>query len=201
MAKSTQQNAKEDSGRLSRADWLSAALAMLVESGVTAVRVEPLALRLGVTKGSFYWHFRDRAALLSALLDWWEAECTAKLIEEISDVPSPAVRLRTLARLALSETWQGIDNARAEMAMQAWAAQDAAVAVRLSQIDSARTDYLHSLLSELGFAEERATLLATAIYQGLIGVYAARAYNPQLASYQAFMALVELILAETRWNR
>ena len=57
--------------RLGRGDWLAAAKAALAESGVDAVRVEPLAHRLGITKGTFYWHFRDRPALPAALLEEW----------------------------------------------------------------------------------------------------------------------------------
>ena len=63
----------ERSGRLSAEDWAQAALDLIAEQGVAAVAVEPLARRLGVTKGSFYWHFPSRDALLQAALERWEA--------------------------------------------------------------------------------------------------------------------------------
>jgi AcrR family transcriptional regulator len=196
MAKQTSRKAD-----LGPQDWVVAALQALIEGGVEAVRVEPLAASLGVTKGSFYWHFKDRPALLGALLDFWEAEFTGSLIEQIADGPGPAARLRSLARMALVADWQGIDNARSEMAMQAWAARDPAVAERLRRIYRVRIDYLQGELAELGFAEGRSSLMAKAIYQALMGLYAARTYDSKLASDEAFLALVELVLAETRWNR
>src|SRR5512145_1401917 len=63
---------QERTGRLSADDWAAAALDLIAEQGVAAVAVEPLARRLGVTKGSFYWHFPSREALLSAALERWE---------------------------------------------------------------------------------------------------------------------------------
>lgn len=186
---------------LSRDDWIEAALAALVRGGVAAIRVEPMAAALGVTKGSFYWHFKNRAALLEALLEFWEREFTGSVIEEVADIPGPAARLRTLARATLVAEWHGIDNARSEMAMLTWAAQDPTVAERVRRIDRIRIDYLQSELAELGFGEARATLMAKAVYQALMGLYAARTYNSKLASDEAFLTLVELVLAESRWNR
>ena len=69
----TAQTKTERSWRLSAEDWAQAALDLIAEQGVAAVAVEPLARRLGVTKGSFYWHFPSRDALLSAALERWEA--------------------------------------------------------------------------------------------------------------------------------
>lgn len=202
MATLTQGNSvAADQGELRPEDWIEAALAVLVTGGVAAIRIEPIAAKLGVTKGSFYWHFKDRAALLEALLDFWEAEFTGGLIELVADVPSPAARLRNLAKAALTVSWHGIDNARSEMAMQAWAAQEPTVAERLRQIDRIRIDYLQTELAELGFSEARSTLLAKSVYQALMGLYAARTYNSKLASDEAFLALLELVLAESRWNR
>lgn len=197
----TQDQTVIETRELSRDDWVEAAMATLVTGGVSAIRVEPLAAKLGVTKGSFYWHFKSRLALLEALLDYWEQECTAKLIEQIADIPGPAARLRSLAREVLVESWNGIDNARSEMAMQAWAAQDQDVAERVRRIDRVRIDYLQTEMTELGLSESRANLLAKAVYQALVGLYAARTYNSKLASDDAFLALVELVLAESRWNR
>ncbi|WP_344044119.1 TetR/AcrR family transcriptional regulator, partial [Saccharothrix xinjiangensis] len=67
--------------RLSKQDWLTAALTALAGGGVGAVAVEPLAQRLGVTRGSFYWHFADRNALLHEALEWWESQGTEAVIE------------------------------------------------------------------------------------------------------------------------
>lgn len=181
---------------MTRDNWLKAALSALVEGGVAAVRVEPLAVRLGVTKGSFYWHFRDRPALLSALLDYWEANFTRGLIEEVSALPDPAERLRAMARMALAHSLVGLDNARAEMAMQAWAAQDEMAAARQREIDRTRLAYLEADLRSLGIDAGRAALYAQAIYHALLGLYAARVYHAEIASDDAFLALIDLIIAE-----
>lgn len=186
---------------LSPLHWVQAALDALVQAGIEAVRVERLAARLGVTKGSFYWHFKDRPALLAAVLDYWQSEFTSGLIVDVAHLRTPQARLRAMADAALAPTIAGIDNARAEMAMQAWAAKDASVALRLRAIDATRLDYLGGELGELGFSPDRAQVLARALYQALLGVYAARAYNPDIADNAAYRALLELVLADSRWNR
>jgi AcrR family transcriptional regulator len=183
---------------LMRKDWIDAAFAVLVESGIDSVRVEPLAIRLGVTKGSFYWHFIDRGDLLAAMLDFWETGFTRQLIVEAASLPSPAARLRTVATQALVKKMHGLDNARAEMAMQAWAARDGDVAARLRAIDEARLDYLRRELAALGLSPNRAKTGAAMLYQSLMGVYALRAYNSAVASDDAFLAAVELVLAQAK---
>src|SRR3982751_5626655 len=87
----------ESKARLSAADWEQAALETLAESGLAAVAVEPLARRLGVTKGSFYWHFPTREALLKAALKRWENH-TEALFEEVEAIADPRERLRELFR-------------------------------------------------------------------------------------------------------
>ena len=86
------------SGRLSADDWAREALEQIAEAGVASVAVEPLARRLGVTKGSFYWHFPSRDALLQAALELWERDeqSAYAALESIAD---PSTRLRTLFHL------------------------------------------------------------------------------------------------------
>src|SRR3954447_10135934 len=82
--------------RLAAADWETAALDALADSGLAGVAIEPLARRLGVTKGSFYWHFADREALLVAALARWETGHTDRIIDAAEDVSDPRERLRRL---------------------------------------------------------------------------------------------------------
>jgi AcrR family transcriptional regulator len=89
--------------RLSADAWALAALDLIAEEGVAAVAVEPLARRLGVTKGSFYWHFPSRDALLSAALDRWELDVQQSVFDKLEAVADPADRLRALFRLAAGE--------------------------------------------------------------------------------------------------
>ncbi|MBO9664760.1 TetR/AcrR family transcriptional regulator [Dokdonella sp.] len=88
----------EPKTRLSAADWEEAALEVLAENGVGAVAVESLARRLGVTKGSFYWHFATREALLQAALERWERSDEAELEAAIAAASDPRERLRELIR-------------------------------------------------------------------------------------------------------
>src|SRR3954463_9386070 len=83
--------------RLTPQDWATAALDAIAEGGLSAVAVEPLAARLGTTKGSFYWHFANREALLEAALTRWEERTTTEVITEIDQATDdPADRLRLL---------------------------------------------------------------------------------------------------------
>ena len=89
--------------RLSAQDWELAALEMMAEEGVAAVAVESLARRLGVTKGSFYWHFSNRDKLLEAALKRWEENDTHNVISRVDAIENPKKRLRELFRLTSRE--------------------------------------------------------------------------------------------------
>src|SRR3546814_1971029 len=93
----------ERKGRLSAEDWAQAALDLIAENGVAAVAVEPLARRLGVTKGSFYWHFPSRDALLQAALERWESVEQEAVFGPLETIPDPRERLRNLFQQGRSE--------------------------------------------------------------------------------------------------
>src|SRR5215831_11230520 len=82
--------------RLTREDWAAAALAAIAEGGLSAVAVEPLAARLGTSKGSFYWHFANRDALLEAALSVWEATTTTEVLSRVEAQADPREQLRLL---------------------------------------------------------------------------------------------------------
>jgi AcrR family transcriptional regulator len=82
--------------RLAPDDWTRAALGAIASKGAGSVSVERLARELGTTKGSFYWHFKDRQALIDAALQWWERESTDRVIEQLSAVDDPRARFRAL---------------------------------------------------------------------------------------------------------
>ena len=181
-----------------RDDWISAALAALAEGGIEAVKVERLAARLGVSKGSFYWHFKDRPTLLAALLDLWDGNFTQQLIDEAAGLATPAARLRKVAELALAATMEGVDSARAEAAVQAWATTDEAAAKRLRGVEEVRIDYIAGELEAAGMPGAQARSMGKALYMALLGLYAARGYNRDLADDEAYLALVDLVLAKAR---
>ncbi|MEU5211547.1 TetR/AcrR family transcriptional regulator [Streptomyces sp. NPDC020742] len=150
--------------RLTAADWADAALAAMGEGGLAAVAVEPLAARLGATKGSFYWHFTNRDALIEAALERWAEVRTEAVIAEIEAEPDPGGRLRRLLRHAAGRAPQD----PLEVSLLASAAQPA-VAAALARVTERRIGYLTALFTELGFPEDEARhrgLLAYTAYLG-----------------------------------
>jgi len=181
-------------GRFGPQDWIVEAFAALAEGGIEAVRIEKLARRLNTSKGSFYWHFTDRPALLSAMLDFWEAEGTNMVISTTDTIESPAERMRVIVDAALVSTELGVDVARTEAALRGWAAEEPLVAQRIARVDERRVACLAEILTLMGYEGASAKILGTGIYLGLIGLYDARRYAPSLADDRALRAITEGII-------
>jgi AcrR family transcriptional regulator len=128
--------------RTPRSTWIEEGLRALAAGGPDAVRIEPLAQALGVTKGGFYWHFDDRRALLQEMLDTWERVSIDEVIERVEGEGGDArATLRRLFALASSSE----RLLRIDLAVRDWARRDEAVAERLRRIDNRRMDYMRSL--------------------------------------------------------
>lgn len=180
--------------QLSRGDWAAAALTAIAEGGLSAVAVEPLARRLATTKGSFYWHFPNRDALVQAALDLWEQEHTEAIIVRVEEEPDPLRRLRLLLMTAIALAQEDLIDA-AVLA----GAQHRLVATVLDRVTDRRVGYLAALFRELGFSPARARdrgLLAYTAYLGqaqLIraGMSAIPARGPALQRYvDRFLAIL-----------
>jgi AcrR family transcriptional regulator len=131
--------------RTPRRAWVDAALAALAAGGPDAVRVEALAVSLGVSKGGFYWHFTGRQALLDEMLDAWEKAATDDLVAVVNDEAGDA--RATLQRLfELTSSPQGL---AVEWAVRDWARRDPDVAVRLQRVDDRRMRHVRSLFAQL----------------------------------------------------
>ena len=125
--------------RLGREAWVAAAFRMLGRRGIAAVGVEPLAKALGVTKGSFYWHFKDRRALLEALLAYWEERETSSIITDVEAVPGPpAQQLRRLYARAHADR----DALAPELAIRDWARRDPFARKAVLAVDARRLAWL-----------------------------------------------------------
>ena len=150
--------------RLSAQDWIVAALLAIAEGGLAAVAVEPLARALGATKGSFYWHFANREALIEEALLAWEAGETTQVAGWLAPLPEAATRLRVLMGAALGDR----PGARVEAALLADAGTPQVQAV-LDRATRSRTTYLRRLFEELHVdaPAQRATT-AFALYLGLL---------------------------------
>ncbi len=151
--------------RLTHDDWVTAALGAIAEGGLAAVGVEPLAARLGATKGSFYWHFTSRDALLQAAIERWEKETTTDVIAEITaaqDAPAGQFR-RLVARV--------IERAEQDPVGPALlaSATHPAVAPALERATAARLGVIATVFGRLGFPAAEARRRALLAYSAYLG--------------------------------
>lgn len=170
--------------RLGRQDWIDEALTALLEGGPDAVAVEPLAKRLGTTKGSFYWHLGSRDELLDEALRLWEERYTDHFIAHAERTGGPAEeRLRVLMSAVTQQAPDLIGESRLHAA-----GHDPRIAPTLRRVNARRTAYVATLLRELGTedAEARAEL-AYAVVLGLEQLHAAGSTTVDPATHAAMM--------------
>ena len=151
--------------RTPRRKWIEAGLRALAAAGPDAVRIEPLAKALGVTRGGFYWHFDDRRALLEEMLDTWERASTDEVIERVEREGGDArAKLRRAGALTFSDWLLPID-----LAVRDWARRDETVAERLRRVDNRRMDYLRVLFGSFCSDEEEVEARSMLAFSLLIG--------------------------------
>lgn len=152
--------------------WLDAAYALLVEGGVEAVKVMPLAERLGLSRTSFYWHFPDREALLAGLVERWKAKNTGNLVARCEALAATI----TEALLNLFDCWYDDDlfDSRLEFAMRTWSLTDPAVAVAMSEADATRVAAITAMFRRFGYDETEADTRARTLYLTQVGYIALR---------------------------
>jgi len=152
------------SERLSADAWTETAMHFLADQGIEGVRVERLADALGVTKGSFYWHFADRRALLGSVLDQWERRATLEVIDTVEAAsPDPSDRLRELTRLAFRH------GAALDRAVRAWASHDESARKVVARVDQRRLGFVSGLLEACGLEPSTAAMRARLLHTALIG--------------------------------
>jgi AcrR family transcriptional regulator len=189
--------------------WLDAAYDLLVEGGVEAVKVMPLAERLGLSRTSFYWHFPDREALLAGLVARWEAKNTANLVARCE---APAATISE-AMLNLIDAWvdPALFDSRLEFAMRTWSLTDPAVAAAMALADATRIAASTALFMRFGYAPTEADTRARTLYLTQVGYIALRsqesfdvrmgripAYVLTFCGVPATQAEIEAFLARNR---
>jgi AcrR family transcriptional regulator len=162
---------------LNPADWSQAAFDALARGGVDAVAVEPIAATLGTTKGSFYWHFQNRDALLESTLDLWEARLTDAVIEDLEREPDPARRLKKLLGAAFD---MAPGDAAAEVTLHAHR-ETTAVRQRVRKVTKRRISYMATQLESLGWRTTEANDRAVLLYYLYIGSLQTAHVLPHLA--------------------
>jgi AcrR family transcriptional regulator len=147
---------RESRSRLSREEWLIQALEILAEEHNALLKIDELVKQMGVTKGSFYWHFKDRDDFLAQLLDYWVYEFNEKVGEEVGKAVGDhdaRARMRFLLTYLVEH-----DCSRYDMVIRGWAGQDPKVCAVLKKVDKFRLDTMYSLLTEMGFQDAEAQI-------------------------------------------
>ena len=187
----TAQTKQERTGRLSADDWAQAALDMIAEQGVAAVAVEPLARRLGVTKGSFYWHFPSRDALLVAALERWEKVEQETVFGQLEPISDPRERLRALFTLVAHEFKSHVIYSELLKALDHPAVQPV-----IGRVSERRLEYLTASFRQAGLSRTDAQHRARLLYAAYVGFLQ---LNPQLhqarMQHDEFEAYVEHMMA------
>lgn len=155
--------------RLTREDWIAMARKTLVKSGIDDLRVDRLAKRMNVTRGSFYWHFEDRQALLDALLDDWRGRNVHEILQIATRWATTPVDLVEVIRI-----WLGEDPIvpQFDMAIRAWARKSSQVAQVVHQTDVAWVNLLQNHFIRVGMGTDESLVRARVVYFHQIGYYA-----------------------------
>ena len=178
---------RQGSSRLTIDDWILAAGKLLATNGIDAVRVEPLAKIMKVTKGSFYWHFKERKTLLTAVLNNWRRRATSDVIERLNSPSlSPRGRLNKLLKIPQH------DKSSLEMAIRQWAKNDAMANEAIIEIDSHRHRYITSIYLDLGFNEKDAKSRAFLLYSTMLGI----SCMPNSNTYEMLKDCKEMLLKD-----
>jgi AcrR family transcriptional regulator len=149
--------------RLAAQDWIDFGVATLAREGVDSLKADVLARKLGVSRGSFYWHFTDLGAFQAKVIERWEQMATEAIIVDIERHESREDRLDALLRHAFGR------SAALEIRMRAWADKDPYAARVLSSIDRRRREYIEKLLIEAGISPSLATTRAQLLYWAYLG--------------------------------
>lgn len=154
------------SRQLSASDWTRAAMDAIVSDGVAGVAVEPLAAKLGATKGSFYHHFATRDALIAAALEDWERAQTEAVIERMELIADPGERLRAIMAAAMADRAGAIRDAALVSA-----ATHPMVKPVVERVMQRRLTYMTEVCSELGLDAAHARRRVLLLYSSYLGLF------------------------------
>lgn len=149
-------------------DWIAAAREMLIEGGISAVQINPLAGRLGVTRGGFYWRFRNRQDLLDHLLLDWEGSNARHFLDRLAEPGTPQERMDRLIELWIEERQF---DPKLEAAIRQWGRIDAVVRERVRAVDLGRIKAIADIYLQDGYDAEDAEARARITYFHQIGYY------------------------------
>ncbi|MGO1395540.1 MAG: TetR/AcrR family transcriptional regulator [Halomonas sp.] len=179
--------------------WLDAAFELLLESGVDSVRILPLAKRLKLSRTSFYWFFKDREALLEALIARWREKNTQGLVQQTEAYAENIVE----AMLNVFDCWltPQLFDSSLEFAMRSWALQSAAVVSEIDAADAARIEALARMFQRYGYDPLAANVRGRTIYLTQIGYISMNTQEPLEVRMQRIPAYVEIFTGQPTGSR
>ncbi|MGJ4952741.1 TetR/AcrR family transcriptional regulator [Bradyrhizobium sp. HKCCYLS20291] len=176
--------------QLSAKDWLDQGLKVLASKGFTALKAEPMAKVMGVSRGSFYWHFADVAAFHAELLRHWREVAAEQIITGVEastdDAPAIAVLLRRTFSIRLT----------LERAVRSWAASDPGARQAVQAIDRRRLGYVESLLAATGLPPALAQARAQVLYWTFLGHALSDRPLPAMQQQAVIEELIRIALHE-----
>ncbi|WP_439861234.1 TetR/AcrR family transcriptional regulator [Pseudomonas sp. MBLB4136] len=191
---STPTKSPESGWRGSAEGWLQAAYDSLVESGVEAVRIQPLAKKLNLSRTSFYWFFKDRDELLEALIERWRAKNTGNLVSQ-ADAYAESI---AEAILNVFDCWLNptLFDSQFEFAVRSWALQEPRVAEEVDVADKARLAALSGMFERFGFDGMSADVRARSTYLTQIGYISMNTHEDALTRMQRIPEYVKIFTGQ-----
>ncbi len=161
--------AEGEDGFLGRDAWIDAGIELLIADGVDQVKITRLADMLGVTRGSFYWHFKDRGDLLSAILEFWEGRNTKAIVDAVSGAKGVEEGI-----LSLFQVWidHGVFDPEVDAAIRAWGNNDPDVKEAVRQADAVRIESLRDMYARDGYRHPDCFIRARILYFSQVGYFA-----------------------------
>ena len=175
--------------------WLNAAYEMLRENGIEAVKVMPLAKKLGLTRTSFYWHFTDRDALLEAMIRRWEQKNTGNLINQTKAFAETI----TEAMLNVFDCWldENLFDARMDLAIRNWARNHKELQTRLDLADAKRAKALFEMFKKFGYDDAQAQARSMTVIYTQIGYISMEVHENQAERISRMPDYIAVFTGET----
>lgn len=161
--------AQAERNQLKRYDWLLVALQIFVDEGIEAVRITRLAADLGVTRGSFYWHFANRADLVDSLVTYWRDKNTSVIVEAVTKATSLSDGIFEFFDTCVDP---GQFDSKLDLALREWARRSIDIREQIDMADATRIQAITDLFSRHGYPMPQAFIRARVIYFAQIGFYA-----------------------------
>jgi AcrR family transcriptional regulator len=194
-----EQTSSDSGWRGSQDAWLAAAYEVLLEAGVDAVRILPLAKKLGLSRTSFYWFFKDREELLDALVSRWREKNTGNLIKQSEAYAETIAE----AMLNVFDCWfdSELFDAKFEFAIRSWAIQSPELLAEVQRADRRRLDALTRMFDRFGQDEPHADVRARTVYLVQIGYISMQTEEEVSARRKRIPAYVEIFTGKAPEQR